>query len=234
MDLKAKREALLQIYRLHEEFLAEQPPAACRLQCSHCCTANVTLTTLEGDLIADYLTANDQADLLATLARNPKANRFRPRVTTNRLAQLCRQGQDIPEEPIDAAWGACPLLAEAQCPIYPARPFGCRAMVSQKVCSSLGSAVMDPLVLTANLVLLQTIEHIDRPGCTGNLADVLLLFATPNNRRLYRDCSLGCEARGLIANSPLDVLGIPPEHRVPLAPLLQQLRDIEDAVAGPV
>jgi hypothetical protein len=82
---------------------------------------------------------------------------------------------------------------------------------------------MPDFVLTVNTVFLQTIEHLDATGCTGNLADVLLCLLPDENQQAYREGRLSCSATGLTGNHPLTVLMVPPEHRDRLQPILQAL-----------
>jgi hypothetical protein len=85
---------------------------------------------------------------------------------------------------------------------------------------------MPDFVLTVNTVFLQTIEHLDAAGCTGNLADVLRCLLPDDNRQAFRDGRLSCSATGLIGNHPLTVLMVPPEHRNRLQPILSALGNL--------
>ncbi len=85
---------------------------------------------------------------------------------------------------------------------------------------------MDDFVLSVNTVFLQTIEHVDAGGCSGNLVDVLRAMSVEQNREAYRNDILHCTGNGLIANQPLEVLMIPPEHRTQIEPILQELRQV--------
>jgi hypothetical protein len=157
------------------------------------------------------------------LSRPSEKRVFRPLLTTNRIAELCRQGREIPEEAFGDPAEICPLLEENACPVYPLRPFGCRCLVSRVPCRESGTAEMPDFVLTVNTVFLQTIEHLDATGCTGNLADVLLCLLSAENRQAYEEGRLSCNATGLIGNHPLTVLMVPPEHRNRLQPILGAL-----------
>ena len=77
-----------------------------------------------------------------------------------------------------------------------------------------------------NTVFLQTIEHVDAGGCSGNLVDVLLALSVEKNREDYGNRALHCSANKLIPNQPLEVLMIPPEHRSKIEPILEKLRQI--------
>jgi hypothetical protein len=166
------------------------------------------------------LEPDQREHLLRNLVPASEKRIFRPLLTTNRIAELCRQGRDIPEEAFGDPSENCPLLEESACPIYPLRPFGCRCLVSRVPCRASGTAEMPDFVLTVNSVFLQTIEHLDAAGCTGNLADVLLCLLSDENRQAFREGRLSCSAKGLVGNHRLTVLMVPPEHRDRLKPIL--------------
>lgn len=219
MDLDKRRAALEKIYALYDEF-AGGLETVCRKGCAVCCTANVTVTTLEGSRLLDAMAA-------AGLADHPLDDRgrgFRPRVTTNHMADLCLKGKDLPEEEMSPNPGPCPLLAKDICPVYDDRPFGCRCMVSFRRCADTGVADMDDWVLTMNHLFLQVIEHLDGGGCSGNLVDVVKILGVPAKRALWETGALVCRAEGLIPNRPIPVLMIPPEYRERAQPWVERLR----------
>jgi len=86
---------------------------------------------------------------------------------------------------------------------------------------------MDPFILTVNDVFLQHLEHIDAQGFTGNFADVMQFFNSEENRKNYVTGQLGPAPQGLVANQPVFVLMIPPEHRERIQPLMAQIRSIQ-------
>jgi hypothetical protein len=86
---------------------------------------------------------------------------------------------------------------------------------------------VDDFVISVNTVILQTIEHTDVQGCTGNLVDVLGVLSSADNQAAYRDNALSCQKAGLIPNHPLTVLMIPPQHRSRMEPILQKLRQLK-------
>ena len=161
--------------------------------------------------------------LLQSLERLAGGERFRPQLTTNQIAELCRRGESIPEEVFTAQTPKCPFLLQEACPVYLLRPFGCRCFVSKTPCRSSGAADVDEFVLSVNTVFLQTIEHLDKDGCTGNMVDVLLSLLSADNRRAYRQGRLNCLSACLIANAPLAVLMVPPEYRRRVQPILAAL-----------
>ena len=182
--MNEKLAALERIYSIYDEFAATLN-LACEKSCTHCCTMNVTLTTLEGYKIFEPLNSDGKLDLLGRLAETAGARGFRPLITTNRLAELCAAGANPPEEDIGTTWGDCPLLENALCSIYDLRPFGCRCFVSRQKCAATGYADIDAFTASVNTVFLQVIEHLDAGGCTGNLIDVLQVMRSEQNRRAY-------------------------------------------------
>lgn len=226
MDINTKLAVLDQIYRVYDDFTGKLD-LACQKHCAHCCTCNVTVTTLEGYRIARHLLSSGQSSLFEKLQSVLGSKRFQPVITTNKLAQLCALGKDLPLESSDPAWGSCPLLKNDKCIVYSRRPFGCRCMVSKHDCQEAGYAEMDPLVLTVNNVCLQYIEHIDAYGFTGNLSDVLAVTAKEQNLQKYKSSKLKVAGTSLIANQPIKVLMIPPEHRLEVKPILDSLNSIQ-------
>jgi Fe-S-cluster containining protein len=150
--------------------------------------------------------------------------RFKPQITINQMAHRCMTGHEIPEEILDPAWGPCALLSQKDCPIYPIRPFGCRCMMSLTICAETGYADLDAFTLTVANLFNQYIEHLDQDGMTGNLIDVLLFLDDKYNLVTYQSDKVEPTAKGLIPNSPIPVLMIPPEHRERIGPLLQSLK----------
>ena len=86
---------------------------------------------------------------------------------------------------------------------------------------------MDPFMLTVNDVFLQHLEHIDAQGYTGNFSDVMQFLSSDDNRQNYAAGQLGRPPAGLVANQPVFVLMIPPEHRERIQPILKQIRSIQ-------
>ena len=220
-----KLAALDQINVIYDEFMATLD-LACEKDCAHCCTDSVSLTTLEGYKIVERLIADGKSEVIEQIQTASVAKRFKPKITTNQLADLCIAGIEPPDEERPEKAHPCPLLKDRQCPLYIVRPFGCRCLVSRHDCGEKGYAEMDDFVLSVNTVFLQTIEHLDLHGCTGNLIDVLMALYSEENRRAYRDNLLTCHTAGLIPNRPLKVLMVPPEHRESVRPILQKLQQI--------
>ncbi len=224
MDLYTKLDVLNKIYKIYDA-VTESLEVACQKYCSTCCTRNVTITTLEGYKIADHLIENGKSELFKKIKNESYKKRFQPIITTNKIADLCIQGKELPDEEIDSSWGSCPLLINDECPIYEVRPFSCNCMVSKTNC--VDKAEMDPFVLTVNNVFLQYIEHIDQQGFSGNFTDVLLFMESEDNRRNYSMELLKNSGKGLIKNMPMSILLIPPEHKQQIKPIINSLQTIK-------
>ena len=209
---------------VYDRFVTSLGEMACRKFCAACCSRNVTMTTLEGLHFLNGLAADGRAPELAALTRGPRDQGFRPRWTTNQMAAFCREGREPPEDAVDHDDSRCPFLADDACALYGLRPFGCRCMVSRQPCGARGYADVDDWILTVNTVFLQTIEHIDRPGCFGNLQDVLLALAPEAQRAAYAAGKPPADAPGLIPNHPAPMLLVPPEHRARMAPILAEIQ----------
>jgi Fe-S-cluster containining protein len=222
LDLNTRLLVLDELYRIFDAFI-NTSEVACAELCDTCCTANVTLTTLEGLKLVRHLIDSGNRNWAPAIERLASPARFRPRLTTNRLATLCAENAPLPDEPEAPATGRCPFLSAGRCPVYAVRPFACRCMVSRRTCGRRGAADMDPLIVTVSNVFMQTIEQVDAAGCSGNLVDVLRALAAGENRERYALGVLNCTAQGLIANHPISVLMVPPEHRARVQPLLDAI-----------
>jgi Fe-S-cluster containining protein len=223
--LEKKLEALTRVYKIYDAYSATLN-LACKPKCAHCCTTNVTMTTLEAYKIIYDLAATGKYEIIDSLKGIKEKERFQPQLTTNRMAELCAADAKVPHEDTTGEWQDCALLDDSLCTIYDLRPFGCRCFVSRHNCGESGHADIDDFTASVNTVFLQVIEHLDAEGCSGNLIDVLQFMASDDKRRDYQGGKLNCEENGLIVNWELKVLMIPPEHLERIEPILQQLRDI--------
>ncbi len=227
MELEKQLCALARIYELYEQY-SRSLAVACRKHCAHCCTCNVSITTLEARYIRRALSARHLAALQRAMIPQLDAPRYQPQITINQMAQLYRTRQDPPEEVIDPEWGPCPLLENKACPIYDVRPFGCRCLLSTRVCDIDGYAQIDAYTITVNHVFSQFIEHLDQGGMSGNFSDVLL-STKPGGGHKEPPVKPEDHRCRLIANHPVPLLLIPPEHQAKAAPLVDQLHAIVSA-----
>jgi Fe-S-cluster containining protein len=169
-----KEELLKTIYAVYSQWV-ERFPLACQKGCASCCTQSVTMTSLEGKMILDFLKVGGKdKGLLELLAQRAKGNKGAA-LTTNQFAKACLEHQEIPEDAL-GGWNftPCVFLREELCSIYEVRPFGCRSFGSFERCSENSGAEIAPIHLTVNTVFSQIIEHISSDGGSwGNMADIL-------------------------------------------------------------
>ncbi len=226
MNIDVRQAVLEKMYEIYEDFIGDHH-FACKKHCAHCCTRNVTMTTLEGYHLLNSLEPFFRTNLLEKIKKASGARRFIPKVTINRLADLCAGNKELPEEENDESWGACPVLDNDICPLYAARPFACRCMVSRKTCASVGYADVPSWLISVNNVILQYIEHIDATGFSGNFTDVMLFLNAPENYDNYsKDRHIACPSH-LVSNQPVYILMVPPEDRPRIEPLLNAIRSIK-------
>jgi hypothetical protein len=225
MHLEQRLTVLNKIYVLYSEVI-KNLDVACKTYCSLCCTPNVTMTTLEGYLIADHMISTGQADLFENIQAKISGDRFKPQITTNRLADLCMKGENPPEEERKHSHKSCPVLKDNLCPIYEVRPFGCRCLISKYDCSKAGYAEVDPFAMTVNTLFMQFIEHIDFMGFSGNFTDILLMMASKENQARYKMNTLNHPGADFVSNLKIKVLMVPPEHRVEVEPVIDALLKI--------
>ena len=225
MEIEKRLNLLKEIYAIYDAFGTAYQPA-CRKGCQLCCTANVTMTTLEGVLILSHWEAAGTSPPLSAIASAADQPRFQPKLTINRLATLCVQDKEVPEEAADPDVGPCPLLAGSLCTIYPVRPFGCRAMVSRSDCAKMGAADMPDEVLAANNLVLQFVEAIDVNGLSGNLTDILVFLSNPGHLSKCKNMEKLSATDILAGNHPIPALMVPPEHQDRLQPLLQSIQQM--------
>ena len=228
MQLEQRLNVLNKIYGLYND-VVNNLDVACKKYCSACCTSHVTMTSLEGYLIADHMISNGQTDLFEKIQSKISKNRFKPKITTNRLADLCMKEDDLPEEEKKHSNNGCPVLTDNLCPIYEVRPFGCRCFISKHDCSKAGYAEVEPFAMTINTLFMQFIEHIDAMGFSGNFSDILLLMVSNENRGDYKMNTLNHPGADLVSNCKIKVLMVPPEHRIKVKPVIDALLNIKES-----
>ncbi len=108
-------EIVAHVAALFERSVLTTPPAqlACRKGCSHCCVQMVILTAPEAFFVAAQL--RKRPDTVAAI------------VEANSRAQ----GLTLQERLHTKTW--CPLLADAACSVYAARPLACHGFVSMNL-----------------------------------------------------------------------------------------------------
>jgi hypothetical protein len=225
MEIDRKLKALDRIYAVYDEFIRTRQ-IACKMHCHQCCTTHVSLTTLEAYKTCETLPPEEREKLFRRVREASGLTRSRPAVTTNALAELCAEDKDLPAENAAPASEKCPLLTQDLCSIYASRPFNCRCFISRTPCGEKGYADVDEVTLAVNTLFLQTVEHVDADGCSGNLLDVLEVLANDEKRAAYAGGGLHCTGNGLIANRRMKVLMLPPEQREAIEPIMRKLRAI--------
>lgn len=152
----------------------------CGRGCAVCCTQNVTMTAVEGDLIHQFIReTGGQAWFVGRLTT--ASPRGPAQETTNEFAGRCLAGEEG-EEPEAHATTVCPFLEEGLCRIYPVRPFACRSFASETTCRPGHPALLPPAYISAATAAQQLIEHLGQGEYWGNMHDVLLaLCDLPEN-----------------------------------------------------
>jgi len=155
---------------------------ACTKKCAACCTQNVTMTAVEGEVVHRLIRENDREGWLAGKLQ-AKGETERPRMTTNDFAGACLgKGEDVQSEQSGNMY-PCPFLEHGCCQIYEVRPFSCRCFASEQRCLSGTSALLPEYYLSASTAVMQIIEHLGQGEYWGNMLDVLsALCDLPENR----------------------------------------------------
>ena len=165
-DMSAKKELLAVAYAVYSDW-AERFPLACKKGCVACCTRSVSMTSLEGEAILDFIRSRGREKWLFDKLSKVTPGIGGPGITTNQFAEACLAGCEVD----GAAFGnwdfaPCIFLAETFCSIYEVRPFGCRSFGSLVPCAPDSAAEIPPIHLTVSTIFTQIIEHIESDGGT--------------------------------------------------------------------
>jgi Fe-S-cluster containining protein len=170
-----KKEILQAIFGVYEEWTFNKE-FACEKCCAACCTQNVTMTAVEGELLLQHVREHKLQKWFTNSLQNCNGeNTKQPILTHNTFAKNCLQGieTDMGEPPLQQK--PCLFLAEDNsCRIYEARPFGCRCFFSLADCRTSGTAKQPDELLGINTVTMQIIEHLGQKEFWGNIYDILL------------------------------------------------------------
>jgi Fe-S-cluster containining protein len=169
-----KKQVLLAVYGVYASWV-ERFPLACRKGCHTCCTQSVNMTSMEGEIILDFVKGADREKWLLEKLAGVAPGKGREALTLNQFAAACLKHQEISGEP-GGNWDFTPcfFLEEGLCSIYEARPFGCRSFGSFVQCATDSEAQMAPLHLAVNTVFTQIIEHVSSDGgYCSSMADIL-------------------------------------------------------------
>lgn len=158
----------------------------CHKGCATCCSVNVKITSVEGELIYDHIREKGLETWFAEkLCLEQKSSGLKH--TTNGLARICLAGEGEAESEAKTE-GVCPFLEENICQIYETRPFSCRCFMSTIPCDQDSIAEIDQAIVTGATVVMQLLEHVGQREYWGNLQDVLLALSDLPNHKDVRDC----------------------------------------------
>jgi Fe-S-cluster containining protein len=181
-----KKELLHAIYNVYSRWV-ERFPLACRKGCAACCTVSVTMTSLEGEDILDFVKRKGRGKWLQEKLAGAKPGKSKAAITVNQFAEACLKHQEVDSGTL-GSWDftPCVFLEDNGCSIYEVRPFGCRSFVSFVQCATDRAAEIAPIHLTVSTVFTQIIEHVSSDGgYWSTMADILHSLT-------------GCETRGEI------------------------------------
>ena len=105
-------------------------------------------------------------------------------------------------------------------------------MRSTRRCEEGGHADLEDFQLTLNHLFMQVIEHLDCPGWSANLTDMLLHLQKQDDLKSPGHSDTGGPGPALPANQPARVLMIPPQHRQRTAPIVEELQRILTTFQG--
>jgi Fe-S-cluster containining protein len=170
-----KRKLSLIIREEYKKWFAGQNISLkCDKGCAACCSVNVKITSIEGEMIYDFLQESGREEWFATVLKQPSQSE-KLHLTTNGFAASCLAGEAA--EVDTPGLGHCPFLVDECCSIYEVRPFSCRCFVSTIGCGDQSTAEVPAIVLTASTVMMQLLEHVAQGEYWGNLQDVLVALS---------------------------------------------------------
>ncbi len=207
------QQKLLEIYELYTTWAGDFE-FACEKGCATCCTQSVSMTTLEGELIHNYLQSERPGllSIIETLPAHPQNQK-----TTNQFAAQCLREEEEYQDVEAWNMNPCAFLRDSCCSIYPVRSFMCRSFGSRVSCRIQGEAEVEPVFLTLNTVILQCIEHIDRGRPWGNMNMILQMI---NNTR---SGDQGLKKEGHRIAEPIPGFFIPPDEADAIHERLEKL-----------
>jgi Fe-S-cluster containining protein len=170
---------------------------ACQKGCSSCCTQSVMMTELEGEVIVDFYDKHiGRTEELYEFIKNNDYSDSKKNITPNTYARQFLEKQCGQEESSDWCFQPCVFLKDGTCTIYPVRPLGCRAFISEIDCKKNGTAEVKPITITKSVVLQQLTEHLDKGRMWGALNKMMLLISS--NKKSQQDLSMGIPLPGFL------------------------------------
>jgi len=182
-DLEQKKQLLQTIYNVYAGWI-QRFPLKCRMGCSACCTQSVTISSLEGLAILEFIEKNNRNNRLSEKLALAEPVKGMAPLTMNQFAEACLKQRET-EEDSAGSWNfsPCVFLEDDICTIYPVRPFGCRSFGSLELCADTGAAQMAPIHITVNTVFTQLIEHLSSDGgYWSNMANILKIVLGDKDR----------------------------------------------------
>ena len=223
-----KRQILSTIYDIFGQWNNDLEKA-CQRGCSRCCTQNVTITAVEGEVILRFIIAESMSPWFAEKLASAQTHRP-PKMTTNDFASACLNGEDA--DPDDYPnLSICPFLENNLCKIYPVRPFGCRLFISQKTCSTSQPALVADSYFEAATAVSQVIEHLGQKEYWGNMLDVLPALLDISEFREIADhlnsTQIMLARMQTLTAKPLPGFLFSKEHEKEVSPLLEAIFDAQ-------
>lgn len=146
-------------------------PTVCGKGCSTCCTENVMITAVEGEMILRYAVDLGLQQWLAERLASTSPH-LPPQYTLNDFAQACLEERELPEDPCSNG-ASCPFLDNHCCRIYPVRPLACRLFASTELCQAGLPATVPQWYFDAATAISQIVEHLGQKEYWGRMQDVL-------------------------------------------------------------
>lgn len=214
----------------------------CQKGCSTCCTQNVTMTSVEANMIFQYIMENNKEQWFTKCLENVSTLKP-PKLTTNEYATACLSGEEADPGDNDN-FSPCPFLQNNSCMIYPVRPFGCRCFASSIKCSKDRPAEAPDFHLAASTSIYQIIEHMSQGEYWGNMLDILLTMCSMSDYKtisnlLSDDTLVEISKKKLRKARPLPGFLLLEEDQKNVSPLLEAIfttkvdhRTIEDFLNG--
>lgn len=191
---------------------------ACRKGCSACCTQSVTMTSLEGEIMLDFIRKSGRESELMDKIAGMEKGRCSFSMTTNQFAEACLNQQEISGNE-SGCWDytPCVFLENNTCLIYEVRPFGCRSFGSLVKCGPETAAEIYPIHLSVNTVFSQIIEHLcsEYRGYWSSMADILYSLIKSTDRT---------NKQNLLRARPVPGLLLETEEKAEIRALLKKLK----------
>ena len=186
-------------------FASRNVSLKCEKGCATCCSVNVKTTSIEGELIYDFIKEHNREEWFAHVLNQPQSL-VKVKQTTNGFAKACLSGELSAQVDVQCK-GQCPFLKDTLCTIYEVRPFSCRCFVSNVLCDTEATAEIEQLILSASTVIMQLLEHVSHREYWGNLVDVLLALSDlPGNKAIKKHLNLSIDMQGrarVVSSEPI-------------------------------